>query len=579
MSVSELCCRSGDPWEDAVPVHGYGYSRDGVWVGSYGTDVLTKRSTVEPFYISYAPVWVHLISYCFDSNEAIVHISYVVPGGRVQEVTIERKLLYNGDIARKLGKYHRFPVRPKMMKLFKEYVEDAEEACVRVDKFREKSGWVVDDDKDKFVLYGKNGIYIKPKAGELQRMHSGLRQSGERAVQLQAIFETLRRNPLVSVPIAAAIATPLLGRVGAESSVIDINYLSSAGKTVSAACAMAIFGDPEKLIIRWDGTPKGIEEKFNFCDGIPCHLDEATSVRDKRHITEIVYDATNGIGRERAKAGGGSIETGSWKTIVFSTSESSLLKLAGMAISGLDARIIPVEGQILQGYSASEVEDLSMTLRRNHGWIGLDLLTHLEGRPDFDAIATNLDLYTSVLSEFVDEKDSIQRRKARKYAVFFCAVDLLRELYPAYDDVIELTHDNLMKHWQFLCDSRSGSGVAQKALTALINYYNQRPSHFNGSSKSRKGSCVEGESQELEGTVYKNQLGFFEDIFTQVLLKAGCKVDNCLEELSERGWILYSTSPITKKKNYKTRTTIDGESIKLIVISREGRHAYDNDFE
>jgi hypothetical protein len=569
-------------WRDAVQVPGFGYDRRGLWTALYDVDVLSGNAVLEQDYISDSPVWVSSISYCFDTKKALIHIEYVVPGDSVNGVTIGRDLLYGGSLDKELGKYHRFPVRPSRMKLLKKYIEEAEKECTCVEKFRNKAGWVVDGGKHKFVLYGRNGILIKPEAGELERMYSGLRQSGEREKQLEAVFETLRRNPLVSVLIAAAVATPLLERIGGESSVIDIHSLSSAGKTVSAACAISLYGNPEKLIIRWDGTPKGIEEKFNFCDGIPCHLDEATSVRDKRHITEIVYDAANGVGRERAKAGGGSINTGSWNTIVFSTSESSLQQLIGMAISGLDARIFPVEGQILRGYSASEVEDLSATLRKNHGWIGRDLLTYLEDDVDFKSLGEKLDEYTLMLADSVDEKDRIQRRKARKYAVFFCAVDVLQALYPEYVDVIAEVHDNLLKHWQFLCDSRSESDVAQKALTALFNYYNQRTTHFDGSSKACKGSYIgdgETDNNSADGSFYKNHLGFFEDVFTDILLKAGFKVDNCLEELSERRWILFSTSPITGKKNFKTRTTINGEGKKLIVISREGRHAYDNDFK
>lgn len=557
-----------EPWADAVPVHGYGYTADGLWVGQYEGDVLSRGTVIEPFYISHAPVWVNLVSFNVESKKAVIHICYMLSPGQVQEVTIDRDLLHGGNLARSLGVYHRFPVRSgEMMVRFKAYVEEAEKACKRIEKFRERAGWVVDEGKTKFVLYGANGIRIRPKAGELQRMHSGLRQRGSKEEQLKVVFETLRQNPLVSVPLAASIATPMLKHLEAESSVVDIHYLSSAGKSVSAACAMSVYGDPEKLIIRWDGTPKGIEEKFNFCDGIPCHLDEATSVRDKRHITELVYDAGNGVGRERAKAGGGSLETGSWNTIVLSTSESSLIKLSGMSTSGLDARIIPVGGQTLQGYSASEVEALSSALRKNHGWIGRDLLEYLENKADFAAIAVAFDRYTSQLAELVDERDRIQRRKARKFAVFFCAVDILRALYPAYGEVIDLVHDNLMNHWRFLCESRAESGVAQKALTSLINYYDRRKSQFDGSSNARKG------------VFYKNQLGFFEDVFAEVLLKAGCKVDNCLEELSERGWILYTTTPKTGKKNFKTRTTIDGETVKLIVISLQGRYAYDTDFE
>lgn len=553
-------------WKEGPVVPGYGCDWDGLYIENFVRDSISGLVVVRKGYLTYAPIWLYGVRYDPETEEARLCLRYCVSkeNDRIIEVTLPRSGVTASYLKKAVYKLHRFPAYQRDAKNLAHFFEHAERCCDDVKKYLPRTGWLRDGDNWYFALNGSNDLYVEPKPG-MERLCSGFQPKGARSRQLEIIFDVLKHTQFAVIPIAAAFAAPLIHRLdAAESCIIDLHWNSSAGKTISAALATSIYGDPQQFIARWTGSVKGIEGKMSFCSDLPCHLDEAHAKENSREITEFVYNATNGIGRDLAKVNGNHKRL-EWRTVVISTSEVGLLELSKVYVAGIDARIIPVHEEIFRGYNVKKVEQLAADLQENYGWIGAEYIEHLETKADFSKIHERYDHWVDELRGYVKNGDRIQVRKAKQMAVLLCAVEELQQLYSDRNVEISAAISQLLTFWEKLCESRTGSGVAEKALAALVEYYNRYPNRFSKKSTSRVGS------------MYQEQIGFFPEVFRVIVEKTGCRFDNVLEELAVKNWVLYKTTPKTGKKNFKIRTTINGENVKLLVVSSLGRSAYVDD--
>ena len=556
--------RNGTPWADAVLPAGYGLFKDGLFRFELNADD-ENRCVRRP--ITFGPVWMSKNARHIDTQHGRICLNYV-SYGHTRELLIPRGLVFSGQIGREIGQYAGFPMLPGHkrvnIKSLTEYLLLAEQLAP-TDTYRSSTGWVRTDDGEKFALYGENGVIIEPKGAGLWKRYRGIKRRGDRKVYLRTLFETLVANPLTCIPVAGALAAPLLLKLEAESPIIDVHHISSGGKTTTGFLSMSVYGDPRRLKRSWDGTKIGLEENANFFCDLPQFLDESQT-QNPRDVAKIIYSLANGEGRERgAPFGMGVQEAGEWQTVVISTGEQSLFELSTMKRSGLDARTIPVKGETLGGYNADQIEELNRTTARNYGWVGYDYIRHLEQETDFEKMEERYLDYIDQLSDDVKIGDKIQRRKASAFATLLCAVDVLPELYPEYDDSIKLIKEHMFKFWAQICDEHGDRETAPKAYNALMDYYVANKSKFEGSSTVRKGSVYSTDKL----------IGFLETTWRDVLKKGGFDSSNIINEFIERGWIKTTTTK-TGRIKHLTRTKINKEEVKLIVLTQEGRDEYEN---
>jgi len=572
--------RDKTPWADAVLPPGYGLDEKGLFQFSLADGASSKatedgdenKQAQEPDIecvradMTFGPVWMSKNARHIDTQHGRICLEYI-SYDKTRLLLLERGAIFNGRLGSQIGQYAGFPIMPEkdLIKALAEYLLLTEQICP-TDTYRSSTGWVQTDDGEKFALYGENGVIIEPNGPGLRKRYRGIKRKGNKKEYLTAIFHALTVNPLACIPFAGALAAPLLMKLDSESPVIDVHHISSGGKTSTGSLAMSIYGDPRRLKRSWDGTKLGLEENANFFCDLPQFFDESQT-QNPREVAKIVYSIANGEGRERGAPFGGIQVTGEWQTVLISTGEQSLLELSSMKRSGLDARTIPVKGETLGGYDADKIEKLNRIISRNYGWIGHDYINELEQKTDFEAMDGQYSDYIDELSKHVLEGDKIQRRKAASFASLLCAVDVLSDLYQEFADSIKVIKKNMMGFWERICEEHGDHETAHHAFNALMDYYVANQSKFKGSSSVRKGSLYS--SDKL--------IGYLESTWRSILKKNGFDAANIVEEFKQRGWVV-TTETKTGKVRHLTRTKINNEEVKLIVLTQSAVDDYENDW-
>lgn len=131
-------------------------------------------------------------------------------------------------------------------------------------------------------------------------------------------------NYAMMAGIAAALAAPLIGLVGADGFGIHFYEQSSAGKTTTANVASSLYGNPDLLRLTWYGTALGLaNEAAAHNDGL-MPLDEVGQGADPVSVSQSAYALFNGVGKLQGAKEGGNRDLKRWRTVAISTGEMDL---------------------------------------------------------------------------------------------------------------------------------------------------------------------------------------------------------------------------------------------------------------
>ncbi|EMM4083552.1 DUF927 domain-containing protein [Shigella flexneri] len=140
-------------------------------------------------------------------------------------------------------------------------------------------------------------------------------------------------NPSMMLGVAAALAAPLVGLVGADGFGVHFFQQSSAGKTTTANIASSLYGNPDLLRLTWYGTALGIANEAQAHNDGLMPLDEVGQGSDARAVATSAYTLFNGVGKLQGAKEGGNRELKRWRTVAISTGEMDIetfLAAAGM---------------------------------------------------------------------------------------------------------------------------------------------------------------------------------------------------------------------------------------------------------
>lgn len=131
-------------------------------------------------------------------------------------------------------------------------------------------------------------------------------------------------NYAMMTGIAAGLAAPLIGLVGADGFGIHFYEQSSAGKTTTANVASSLYGNPDLLRLTWYGTALGLaNEAAAHNDGL-MPLDEVGQGADPISVSQSAYALFNGVGKLQGAKEGGNRDLKRWRTVAISTGEMDL---------------------------------------------------------------------------------------------------------------------------------------------------------------------------------------------------------------------------------------------------------------
>lgn len=173
-------------------------------------------------------------------------------------------------------------------------------------------GEIIGDDNKRVVFHGRSATA------------SGYTIAGTAQSWRENVAALVAGNPSMMLGVAAALAAPLVGLVGADGFGVHFFQQSSAGKTTTANIASSLYGDPDALRLTWYGTALGIaNEAQAHHDGLLA-LDEVGQGADPKAVATSAYTLFNGSGKLQGARDGGNRELKRWRTVAISTGEMDI---------------------------------------------------------------------------------------------------------------------------------------------------------------------------------------------------------------------------------------------------------------
>ena len=245
--------------------------------------------------------------------------------------------------------------------------------------------------------------------------------------ELRAKSRTLR------FMMASSFASPLVKIFQINPFIVHLWGKSSNGKTVAQMICGSIWGNPAKgkLLSSLDSTKVASERLCNFLRNIPLILDELQITKTKyKTYDTLIYELTEGKGRDRGTVDGGLTETTEWDNIIIVSGEEPITNTSSK--EGVKNRVIEIEENEKIIENGNEVVNLILN---NYGFAGKEFIEIIQNKKDlFDeynntieklkksqnsskqinAIATIL-IADKIVSETIFEDNSITLEEANDY--------------------------------------------------------------------------------------------------------------------------------------------------------------------
>ena len=251
--------------------------------------------------------------------------------------------------------------------------------------------------KNIFESVSKKGIYEKWKM-EIKK--------------LRADSRTLR------FLMASSFASPLVKIFQINPFVVHLWGKSSNGKTVAEMICASIWGNPAKgkLLSSLDSTKVASERLCNFLRNIPLILDELQITKTKyKNYDTLIYELTEGKGRDRGTVDGGLTETTEWDNIIIVSGEEPITNASSK--EGVKNRVIEIEENEKIVENGNEVVNVILN---NYGFAGKEFIEIIQNKEDL------FDEYNNLVERL--KKDTNSPKQINAIATILIADKIVSDL-------------------------------------------------------------------------------------------------------------------------------------------------------
>ncbi len=316
-------------WQDPV---GYFCGESGVWFEREG------KEGPEEIRIAPKPVWIARRWRDVDSGDHLVELAW--PGA--SEVVKRSLVLTAKDLPILADKGAPVSsVNARGVVQWLQAAEDANDAIIPVAQSIGRVGWI---DRQ---LQGAKGPYLLRAEEGHKQAEKALMPRGKWEEWLDSA-KIVHKQPVPALLLAASVASVFLEATGAAPFVVDLHGHSSRGKTTALRWAASAWADPTDAggyLVSWSATMAFIEDRAGFLRNLPLCLDDTKKVqpKDREKLAAMVYAWGSGQAKGRARPDGVRV-TATWRSILLSTGEAPLTRLAGEHV-GLRLRVLPISDQ------------------------------------------------------------------------------------------------------------------------------------------------------------------------------------------------------------------------------------------
>lgn len=235
-------------------------------------------------------------------------------------------------------------------------------------------GWVERD----FIPYTSKYKYDGDVA--YKNIYESISQKGQYEIWKQEIRKLRENSRTLRFLMASSFASPLVKIFQINPFIVHLWGKSSNGKTVAQMICASIWGDPKKgkLLSSLDSTKVASERLCNFLRNIPLILDELQITKTKyKTYDTLIYELTEGKGRDRGTVDGGLTETTEWDNIIILSGEEPITSSSSK--EGVKNRVIEIEENEKIVENGNEVVNLILN---NYGYAGKEFIEIIQSKED-----------------------------------------------------------------------------------------------------------------------------------------------------------------------------------------------------
>jgi uncharacterized protein (DUF927 family) len=412
----------------------------------------------------------------------------------------------------------------------------------------EKTGWKCDNT---LFAFGDVG-YTKDKAVEIiplqKRTSSGLLCAGDIEAWKTAALPIIKFS-LLRFKMYAVVAAPLLRLLNVQSFILDHSGETSIGKTFSNDFAMSMIGNADSLRFNGDATKTAAEVLAEAYTDLPLYMDETGTQQKEEALKAIVYMLSNEQGRMRGHKDGGLRETGTWKTIAFTTGERPLT--SNKSFSGQQIRVIEVQG----GFTKEVINDIKIAgdvRKSNYGHIA---------KPYFENIFSYMDelpeMYRKARKRYITVDNVKTNRIADSFAAMLVSGMLLEDVFN--DIGIEPVEPHIIvdEYFRKSLENNAIVSYSVRALQAVIDWTKSKwPSFYNEENPSDQ------KTNEFYGWISHDHIDVIPTELRKHLDRNGFDSTRVLNDWLEDRIITVNRG----RKDYKVSR--DGEQIRVVRFNR-----------
>ncbi|HDX9614518.1 TPA: DUF927 domain-containing protein [Bacillus toyonensis] len=385
-------------------------------------------------------------------------------------------------------------------------------------------------------------LTIMPQDSGEQSLLNAFQESGTVESWKTEVLERIKKHPKALFYTIASFTAPLLHDLNIDSFLVDFSGHTSQGKTTLLRLSSTVWGTQE-LINEWNTTKVAIERKAGFLNSFPLLMDD-TKKANQKHLQDFIYMFSGGKSKGRGSLTGFQQDR-TWKTILLSTGESSILEYAQAA--GVAGRVITLEDEPFGKTSYEFLSGLYDAMSKNFGIVGRSFLEkwlEIESEDKKNLIK----IYHELRNQYVKEAHSneVLIRLSAYYAAIHFTASILNTLLGFNIDT-----DTFEKLFQTHAKENKAIDKPKQLLEELLEHID-----------SFRATIHYGIEPKQTYAIFKNNNLYLTPAFTKLILEA--------EEKSNRKEWLKRGYTITQKNGLDyTTVKIKGKAFKGIQINND----------
>ena len=379
-------------------------------------------------------------------------------------------------------------------------------------------GWIEKD----FVPYTSKYKYDGDVA--YKNIYESVSQKGQYETWKKEIKELRNNSRTLRFLMAASFASPLVKIFQINPFIVHLWGKSSNGKTVAQMICASIWGDPKKgkLLSSLDSTKVASERLCNFLRNIPLILDELQITKTKyKTYDTLIYELTEGKGRDRGTVDGGLTETTEWDNIIILSGEEPITNSSSK--EGVKNRVIEIEENEKIIANGNEVVNLILN---NYGFAGKEFIEIIQNKEDLFI------QYNELIEEL--KKDTSSPKQINSIATILLADKIVSE--QIFNDT-PITLEEAKEYFTQDIDE------ADRYIDLIIDTANANINNFYDSSRD---FSISG---QVWGSIEKTSDGFGRIIYYdfiptklyQILEENNINWNGIKKKMADKGYVIRSS--------------------------------------